>query len=882
MTWWTQLFSRQSIYRNLSEEMQEHLDERVEELTTGGMSREQALATARREFGNALLLAERGREVWTWSWLENILRDLRFTVRQLRRDPGFTFIVILTLTLAIGANTAVFSMVSALLLRPLPYLEPERLASLNRHLAGVLSNGQPIEEFDEGQDGEAWELVRDNVPSVLAAAYSFDSTGANLGTVHGVRYVEDHRVSATFFDVLGIQPFLGRNFTPEEDRLHGPNAAILSYRLWQSLFSGDRNILGGTIRLKGEPYTVVGVMPLRVTTTTPADLWTPIHPRKGGEGGGDNYHIVMRLREGATWSEVNSQLQPLRPAMFDRLRVGEGSHLIATPFQEDLARERRKPTLILMSAVSLILLIAAANLAGLVLVRLSRRDNEIATRMALGAPRGAIVRQIVMEPLLLALAGALCGTILVLLGLKSFAHLFPVGMLPVGGIGIDARVLAFTLLCTGGTAMFIGTFPALASRRMQMRPSLSGRTSSAGARGGLTRQILIASEVCLTLVLLAGAGLLIRTLVYLRSLPSGFDATNVLTARASLDDSRYHDPVAFQKLVRESLAAMQQIAGVESAAAGLSLPYQRGLNDGVVVLDGPNAKNETVSSSTYVTPEYFRALRIPVLAGRSFTDDDTSSGEPVAVVNVSFARKQMGTLNVVGLHLGLGKTKCTVVGLVGDVKKRPGIAVSAPLATEPMYYIPFTQVDEPYLKIVHGWFQPSWLVRGQGPIAGLPGAMQSALAKADPELPFASFHSLSDLEAAALMQQRAEVLLLTVLSGLALLLSLVGVYGLVSHLVVQRRREIGIRMALGCQVPQAMTIVAGSGVSAVISGLAGGLILSSFTLRILKSELYGVRNFDPITLIAVSLLLFSAALLASFAPTLRIARIAPAATLRAE
>jgi predicted permease len=881
MNWLRQIFSRRTVYADLSDEMQEHLQEKVEELVSAGMPREQALAAARREFGNVLLLEEQGREVWTWSWLENIWRDLRFTVRQLHRDPGFTFTVILTLTLAIGANTAVFSMVNGLLLRPLPYPEPERLASLVRHLAGVLPNGQTIEESDDGQDGEVWELVQDHVPSVLPAAYSFDSNGANLETNHEVRYVEDHRVSASFFDVLGIEPWLGRTFTQEEDRLSGPNAALLSYELWQSLFSGDRNILGRTIHLKGEPYTVIGVMPPRVTTTAPADLWTPIRPRKGGEGGGDNYHIVMRLREGATWSEVNSQLLPLHPAMFDQLRVGPESHLLATPFQEDLARQRRKPTLILMSAASLILLIAASNLAGLILVRLSRRDNEIATRMALGAPRSAIVRQIMMEPLLLTLTGACCGTALAFLGLKSFASLFPSGMLPVGGISIDGRVLAFTLLCTAATAVFIGFFPVLASRRVHF-PPLAGRTSNTRARSGLTRQILIGSEVCLTLVLLAGAGLLIRTLVYLQSLPSGFDGANVLTARASLDDSRYHDPLVFQKLMRESVAAMQQIAGVESAAAGLSLPYQRGLNDGFIVLDGPNAKKETGSSTAYITPDYFRALRIPVLAGRSFTDDDTSSSEPVAIVNVSFAKKHMGTLNVVGLHLGLGKTKCTVVGLVGDVKKRPGMVVTAPLATEPMFYIPYTQVDQAYLKLVHIWFQPSWLARGQGPTAGLPGAMQSALRKAVPGLPFSGFHSLQDLEAEALSQQRLEVLLLTVLAGLALLLSILGVYGLVSHLVVQRRREIGIRMALGCQLPRAMTTVAGSGLTAVISGLAGGLILSGFTLRVLKSELYGVHNLDPATLIAVLLLLLAAALVASFAPTLRIAKIDPAATLRAE
>ncbi len=881
MNWFKQLFSRKQLYDDLSDEMQEHLEERTAELMQSGMSRQDAQATARREFGNAFLLEERGREVWMWSTLEAIARDVRFATRQLRRNPGFTLTVILTLTLAIGANTAVFSMVNALLLRPLPYSQPERLASLTRRVAGVLPDGKFIEEIDDAQDGETWELVRDSIPSVLPAAYSYGSDGINLEANHQIRYVQDHRVSARYFDVLGIHPLLGRNFIQEEDRPHGPNAVILSYELWQLLFAGDVKVIGQAIQLKGEPYTVVGVMPPHTQDTTTADLWTPLEPWRGGEGEGDNYHIMLRLRSDATWKEVNTQLQPLHPAMFDRMFKGAKAALMAAPLQQALAMEKRTPTLILMSAVGLILLIAAANLAGLILVRLSRRHDEIATRVALGAPRSAIVRQVIMEPFLLTMAGAGCGTALAFLGLRAFASLFPEDMLPLGGIAIDVRVLVFTLLCAAAVSMFIGIFPALATRHVQIRPSLASRAAGE-ATTSRTRQTLIAGEMCLTLVLLASAGLLVRTLVYLQTLPPGFDAGGILTAKASLDDARYHDPADFQRLIRDSLAAMEQIPGVESAAVGLSLPYERGLNDGFKVLDGPSAGHQMASSTAYVSPDYFRALRIPLLAGRAFTDNDTSTSEPVAIVNVAFAREHMGTLDVLGLHLGLGKETYTVVGLVGDVKKQPGIFINAPLSTEPMYYVPVTQVSEGYLKLVHVWFQPSWLVRRQAPIAGLPQAMQNALAAADPRLPFSGFYEMSDLQAAALSQQRVEVTLFTVLAGLAFLLSVVGIYGLVSNFVVQRRREIGIRMALGCQIGQAITSVAGSGIVAPAIGLAGGLVVSSFVLRLLKSQLYGVRRLDPATMVVVSLVLLLAALVAGFLPTLRIASIDPAETLRAE
>ncbi len=883
MNWLEQLWARRQAHRDLNEEIQEHIDEKTEELVRSGMARSEAAAAARRQFGNTILQAERGREVWQWPLIDGLFRDARFALRQLRRNPGFSFTVILTLTLAIGANTAVFSMVSALLLRPLPYREPHRLLALERHVWGIAPDGQRVDEFNNGQDGETWDLLRDRVPAVECAAYSYGFDGVNLEAEHQVRYVRDHRVSAEFFDVLGIKPLLGRSFTKDEDRPKGPNAAILSYDLWQSVYQGNRAILGQSIRVKGEPYTVVGVMPPEAVEIFPAELWLPLRPERGGEGEGTNYHVVMRLRESGSLAQVNAQLQPVRPAAFDRYAPGEQKQLVAHPLQANLAREKRGSTLLLMAAVALILLIAAANLAGLILVRLARRTQEITTRMALGAPRIAIIRQAVMEPLLLTLMGSASGLMLSFFSLKSFATLFPRDMIAVGGIHMDGRVLLFCLLCAVGCALFTGIFPALATRGAKLQPSLSGRSTLGHAGSGRTRNVLIGAEVCLTLLLLAGAGLLVRTLVYLQTLPAGFDPSNMLAASASLDDIRYRDPAVFQKLIRESLVAMKQIPGVTSAAVGLSLPYERGLNTGFEVIDGTRAGTKGSSSATYITPEYFSTLRIPVLAGRTFTEADTKTSEPVTLVNVSFAREHLGTTDVVGRHLRIdGTTKVTIVGLTGDVKKQPGIEGDGPLTTEPVYYVPFTQVNGDYLGLVHQWFAPSWMVRWEHPIVGLPEEMQSALGQIEPNLPFAGFRSMSALQAQALSQQRAEVLLLTVLASLALLLSMLGIYGLVSHMVVQRRREIGIRMALGCALPRAMAEVARSGMVATILGLLCGLALSLLALRAISSELYGVRSLDPLTMVSASFLLLLAAAAASFAPTRKIARIDPAASLRSE
>jgi len=662
---------------------------------------------------------------------------------------------------------------------------------------------------------------------------------------------------------------------------------VLSFELCRSLFGRGPEALGQSLVLKGEPYIVVGVLPANAKTVDNADVWTPLRPTPYGEGEGDNYEVILRLDDSANWAEADAQLAQLRPRVlqdFQKRQSRGHSWFYAMPLQQSFAKERIEPVYILMAAVAFILLIAGANLAALMLVRVTRRNGEIATRLALGATPASILRQLMMEPFLLAIGGGIIGVLIATAGLKFLTQLVPVYMIPVGGLTIDSRVLLFaagiSLFCT----LLISFLPAMELRRMDLRSSMtasSSRSSSLGARPR-TRQLLIAGEVTLTVVLLAGAGLLIRTLVYLQTLPAGFDATNVLTAKVSLDDARYHGAEAFQRLLQESVSAMKRIPGVESAAVGLNLPYERGLNNGIALADGAMAGKEFTSSGAYVTPEYFQSMRIPVLAGRSFTESDTPTSEPVALVNYSFARKFLSTNNPVGHHLRTIGQTYTIVGMVADIIKRPGVVQTAPLDKEATYYVPATQINQSMVNLAHVWFQPSWIVRTNGPISGLPEAMQKALAEADPSLPFAGFQNLKEIQAEALQQQRFEVLLLGTLAALALLLSLIGVYGLVSNMVAQRTREIGIRMALGSTVKEAMVEIGKSGMVAVACGLVAGLALSALVTRLISSELYGVKAYDPVTFIAVLGILALTALMAAFAPTMRIARIDPALTLRAE
>jgi len=815
------------------------------------------------------------------------IHDLRLALRQLYRNPGFALAVTLTLALGIGVNTAVFTLVNGFLLRPLPYPEPDRLAVLILHQEGVSpQSGQFVQNDDNSQDGETWEMVRDNVPSVRAAIFG-GTSGVNLqsgsDSGNGVRYVQNMRVSAHYFDVLGIPPFLGRGFSEEEDRPNGPKAVIVTYALWQSVFQGDRQIMGKEITLKGEPYTVVGVLPQRAQPTGTADVFTPLQPHQSGECGGDNCEIILRLAPGATWQQVSAQLAQLHRPSFDKVATSKDREwFYASPLDRNLDNGMREPVIGLMLAVSFILLIACANLAGLTLVRVSRRVPEIATRLSLGATRWAVLRQLWAESVVLAFIGAALGLALARGILSALPGFLPDEMLPLGGLPIDVRVLAFTFAASLFTSLLFGGLPALQTRRVDLRSSMAVGSRGVARGSSHLRQSLISGQVALTVVLVAGAGLLVRSLIYLETLPPGFDATNVMTAKLSLDDARYRDAAAFHNLLDRSLAAMHQIPGVEHAAVGLSVPYERGLNDGVKAVDGKVAGKEWGASTAYITPEYFRALRIPLLAGRDISESDTPTSLPVAVVNVDFAREFFNDPSPVGLHIENSKRVYTIVGVCANVTKRPGMSGDAPLATESVFYLPATQVDQGLVNVAHLWFQPSWIVRTAGPLQGLTTAMQRALTQVDSTLPFSGFHSMDDLLAKNLAYQRVEVVLLAVLAGLALLLSAIGVYGLVSNLIVQRTREIGIRMALGSSIRQAMVDVGSAGVVAAGFGLLAGLALSFLVLRVLRSQLYGVKDYDPLTLTIVPVMIAVIAVAASFLPTLRLTRIDPAETLRME
>lgn len=803
-------------------------------------------------------------------------QNLKFAIRQLLRNPGFAASVIITLALSIGANTAIFSFVNALMLKSLPYAHPDRLGA-------IFSRVQGAESWDRRIPigGEQWELLRDNVPSLISAVSSGIAPGVNLQAGDRVQYLHAGRISAHYLDVLGLQPAIGRKFTEAEDRTHGPKSAILSYRLWRDTFGADEGLLGKTILLKGEPYTVAGVLPAGAITPLNADIYTPLQPSRDGEGGGTNYEVITRLREGATWQQADAQINRAWAGWAAwRATRNRGSRetFYTVSLKQGQTAGLRPKALTLMAAAGFILLIACANLAGLTLVRMARRTPELATRLALGASRWQIQRQLWVENLLLALAGGLAGLGVGFAALRGLLSMLPKGFLPVTGVPLDGTVLVFTLLISVCTSLLFGMLPAFIARKVDLRSSMSSRTIASGDRLRL-RQAMIAGEIALTVVLLAASGLLIRTLIHLETLPPGFDASGVMTAKASLDDARYHDSASFTKLLDSSVFAMKQIPGVSNAAVGLTLPYERPLNDSVTLHEDGNTGQHVGADEMYVTPGYFDTLRIPLLQGRDFSDSDGSKTQPVAIVNRAFANKFFHGANPVGHIVNNGTV---IVGVVGDVQLSSGLNPVAPLMSEQTIYIPAAQMNPQMLQLVHVWFQPSWIVRTAGPVEGLTQQMQHALSSAAPGLPFSGFYSMSDLQAETLSTQRIEVALLGALAALALLLSAVGIFALVANLVAARTREIGIRIALGSTIRQAMVKVAGRGMLASFCGLVLGLTLCAGVLRVMRSVLYGVNVYDVPTIAVVVLTLTLVTALAASVPVFRIARIDPATTLRNE
>ena len=597
------------------------------------------------------------------------MRDLRFAVRLLLTAPVFATTAVLTLALCIGANTAIYTVVDRVLLRALPYPQPERLAEVITRF----SRG----DIRYGQSGGVWEVLQRGVTSldVATTAGGFGSTGVNMVVRDRAEYVKQQRVSAAFFRVLGVPPAVGREFTADEDRPNGPAAVILSHQLWTRLFNGDAGAIGRSIALRGEPHTIVGVMPDGFTSGGPVDVWTPVRPCRTCEGGGQNYEIIARLKPGASWAQADAEVAGVAQAAIDDLYRAATRPVREQiiPLQRGQTDGVRQPILILWSAVGVVLLIGCVNIAGLLMARGVTRAPEIATRIALGGGRAAILRQLLTESVVLAVLGGVAGTAFGYAASRLFASLLQDAFgVTQSKVGLDGRVLAISAAIALGTSLVFGLAPAVQASRVNLRATLvdAGSASIAGAARAWPRRALVVVEVALGVVLLVGAGLLIRSFGELMNLRAGFDGTNVMTATLSLQDARYQSTGAVNRLFDESLSRMRQVAGVESAAAALTLPYERALNvGGRWVSAKPGADSIGIMNMTYVTLGYFETLRIPVARGRVFTDADGANAARVMVVNEAFVKRYARDEDVIGRQ-AIASGARTIVGVVGDIQQK--------------------------------------------------------------------------------------------------------------------------------------------------------------------------------------------------------------------
>jgi predicted permease len=803
-------------------------------------------------------------------------RDFRFSLRQLRKAPGFTVIVLATLGLCVGANTAIFSVLNAVVLQPLPYPQSDRLALLT-----TVTRDGGVDEVNPSQTGALFEAVRDGSPLLDLAAFS-GYNGVNFSGSNRLEFVQQQRVSTGYFRVLGVPPQYGREFTPAEDARGGPAVAILSYDFWKRIFHGDPAALGQTFNLRGEPYTVVGIMPRSFRSFARIDVWTPLRPARTGEGGGSNYGVVARLKPGASWAAAQTQLQAL-----SRVLIGtpgfprESSHFEEriVPLQRGMTSDSRSQLLLTWAAVLAVLVIGCVNVAGLLLARAASRRREIATRLALGGGRTAIIRQLLTESLLLALGGGVLG---VGLGYRALAWLKDLGAAKMEmwhPIRLDGGVLLVMLAISAGTSLLFGLAPALAASRLDMRSVLVEGGRGVVGSHTWTRQALVGCEVALCLTLLVCAGLLVRTMTYLDGLNPGFDTRHVISAAISLQDARYRTSVAVNRLYALGLDRLRHIPGVESAAVALTLPYERPLNDGFRTLDGDDTKGHGCEV-IYVTPGYFETLRIPIRRGRGIEEADTSAGDPVVVISESFARRYYARHEALGGHMRTVGAVRQIIGIVGDVEQHSGMGNFGPLSMTPTLYVPVMQLSDAYLQLVHVWNSPKFVIRAAGAPGSLEAQVQAAVAAADPQLPVAHFKSMDDLRGDITQGQRYRAALFSSIAGLALLLAALGLYGLISNSVAQRTHELAVRLALGASAGQAIGAAVKPGLLLALAGVAAGYGLSRFAVRFLGSMLFGVRPTDPSTFVAAAAILVAVAAAASYIPAARIPWIDPARTLR--
>jgi predicted permease len=881
--------------RELEEEMRFHLEMKAEENLAAGLSKEEARYAARRQFGNQTLLQEVSHDMWSFRALEALAQDLRYGLRMMIKNPGFTAVAALTLALGIGANTAIFSVVNGVLLRPLPYEEPDRLTLLTEYGA---ESGEMAVSYLNFVDWRAQNRVFEKIGVYKRENYNLTGAGEPERLLVA-------QMSADVFAALRVKATLGRVYTNDEDKPGGNPVVVLSHGLWQRRFGGDASVVGRALTLNDRSYTVVGVMPQGFHFPTRVEMWTPVGPLSDQEtwkmrGNHPGLYALARLKPGVTLEQARADMKNVTAALEKQYPdTNQGTGAMITPLLENYVSDVRRALYVLLGAVGFVLLIACANVASLTLARDSARQKEIAVRVALGAGRWRIARQLLTESALLALIGGGLGLPLAQWGVAAILAISPEGAIPrVSEIGIDSSALFFTAAVSILTGIVFGLAPALQASHPDMQEALKETGRGVTGRRRWLRSAMVVTEIALTLVLLLGAGLMIRSFFRLRQVDPGFATENTLSFTISLPERNYPDAepdkrINFFNQVKEKIAVLP---GVQSVGLSSGLPL--GANhwwESFTIAGQPDPPPSQTPKMEVCVADigYFETLRIPLLRGRWFNERDNRAhlkpedlkgktpiqqfvaGLQSIVIDEEFAGRYWPNENPIGRQIRLGRSDgpfanaATVVGVVGRVKME-GLRNNTDLAQG---YFPFRQL--PFSAMI-------FTVRTRLDPEQLIASVRRQAQAVDPNQPIYNVRTLEQLRAESTAPERLNLTLLGVFAAVALALALVGIYGVISWSVTQRTREIGVRMALGARSGDVMRLVVGQGMRLVILGIAMGLAVALPLTRLMAALLFEVRATDPLTFAGAAALLALVALLACWIPARRATKVDPMTALRFE
>jgi putative ABC transport system permease protein len=869
---------RKRMLNELDEDIQEHIARETQDNLDRGMSPEEARYAAMRKFGNVMQVKEEARDVWSLLWLEQLLEDMRFGLRLLRKNPGFTLVAILTLALGIGANAAVFSVVYAVLLRPLPYKDPSSLLVLHETTPKV---GDVSVSFPNFIDWRAASRTFRQMAAVQAVDF-------NLAGVTQPENISGDAVSPNFLSMMGVRPFLGRDFDASEEKPGTAPVLLLSYSLWQSHLGGDPNAVGKTITLDGRSFTIVGVLPPNYRSLDTTDVMLPIGVwatdnsgaiKERGERG--DMVVIGRLAAGAGFGQARAEMEGIAARLAIEYPGSNDQFSVKLqPIRQAFVGDMKTAILVLFGAVLFVLLIACANVANLFLVRGASRTKEIALRIAFGASRGRIIRQMLTESLILACFGGVVGVGLALGGIRGMARLIPGDMLSGATVNLNGAVLLFVAGVVALAAFIFGLAPALHSTKPDVQSELKegGRSSGGGVAQNRLRGALAVAEISLALVLLIGAGLMMKSLYRLLEVDPGFRPERVLTMGMDLRAQQYSEDPAVLNFWQQLIDRVSALPGVQSAAVGTVIPLTDSHSRSDVTIEGmalPTPGNFPHPDVHIVSPGYITALGIPLLRGRTFTDQDNEKAPLAGMINAMVARRFFPNEDPIGKRFMFGHPSAanppkwyTVVGVVSDTRLY-GLANPARLEV----YVPFRQNPRNSMALV---------VKSGADPASLTSAIRDAVQSIDKDQPVFAVSTMQELVSNSVATRRMTLVLLGLFSGLALVLGAIGIYGVISYSVAQRTHEIGIRMALGAPRADVFRLVVGEGLKLAGVGITIGIAAAFGLARLLSSLLYGISATDFETFLGVAVLLALVALVACYVPARRAMRVDPTVALRYE